>query len=559
MASEKVDVLGMCCSIFSVRLLCLFLSPAQTDLFESVTLAVTSCQPMYEVYLHRFFESYGKFLEEPRTQQNLAIVSRHLCKNTVQNAANGLVVPRSTAIFMDSFTGENARWDMLGTIFVVFGFVALCTPSSDPFLEELVPKGISPKKYGVHMLEIADACLLLCDELDVQSNLLSLLLMYKCVCFQAVVGGDTSFSLWKRIGALSSAATAFGLHRRAQNLEKPYSLLYVELQKRIFSSIFGMSITLATFHGRPPSLSRHYLSMELPLDASEEELMMDNEDLIRPNLCNSGWNLQEKIHPSTMGRAFLVGHLIREEVLEICLGPKLHPEQLAERVRSVRDKIDREYSNFPVQLKEPLTREVMVKKDAWEIACVAQIQLQTKHHRFLLEQHNHENRDEHRHLAIARDILNLVNIIWSERDRFLEHTDDVHWFISSYGIPSASTLAIDLYHKVHNASTLPSPGDPHRSTTIQQLSVFVASLEWVGENDGNFALCQRVSKVFSHILDRVLSPSMPSGYTPQEFAGFDLTDMSVANVPAFGAELEDWFSVDWNKYAGAQFVDMGSL
>lgn len=37
------------------------------------------------------------------------------------------------------------------------------------------------KEYGASMLEVADACLMLCDELDVQSNLLSLLLMYKYV------------------------------------------------------------------------------------------------------------------------------------------------------------------------------------------------------------------------------------------------------------------------------------------------------------------------------------------------------------------------------------------
>lgn len=508
---------------------------------------------MYETYLKKFFESYGRYLEEPRTHQNLAIVSRALCKNTVQNAANGLLVPKSSDIFIDSFTGDNSRWDMLGIIFVVFGFVALCLPSTDPFLDELIPAGMTTKQYGVHMLEIADACLMLCDELDVQSNLLSLLLMYKCTCFQAVVGGDTSFSLWKRIGSLTAATTAFGLHRRAQNLEKPYSLLYVELQKRIFSSTFGMSITLATFHGRPPSLSRHYLSMELPLDASEEDLMKDNEDIIRPTLCNSGWNRQSKIYPSTMGRAFLVGHLIREEVLEICLGPKLARDQLASRVQEVRGRIDREFLDFPDQLREPLTRESMAKKNAWEIACVAQIQLQTMQHRFLLEQHNHEGRDETRHLQIAREILGVVNIIWTERDRFLEHTDDVHWFISSYGIPSASTLAVDLYHKVHNAAVA-QPSDSYRSQTIQDLSVFVASLEWIGESDGNFALCQRVSKVFRHILDRVLSPSMPTGYTPNEFADFDLNEMSTANVPAFGAELEDWFSVDWTRYAGMNCV-----
>lgn len=73
----------------------------------------------------------------------------------------------------------------------------------------------------------------------------------------------------------------------------------------------------------------------------------------------------------------------------------------------------------------------------------------------------------------------------------------------------------------------------------------MAALEWINPNHGNYALCQRVSKLLRHILDRVLAPPSLPGYSPQDLAGFDLNDMSVADVPAFGADLEDWFNVDW--------------
>ena len=85
-----------------------------------------------------------------------------------------------------------------------------------------------------------------------------------------------------------------------------------------------------------------------------------------------------------------------------------------------------------------------------------------------------------------------------------------------------------------------------RSKTIQNLSLFVAALEWVDLNGGNFALCQRVAKLLKHILDRVLTSPLP-GYAPNEFDGFNLNNISVADIPTFGAELEDWFSVDWNS------------
>ena len=171
-----------------------------------ITLAVTSCKPIYEIYIRRFWETYGTLMED-RTSQNLTAVSKSLCKNTATfRTGKDLEVPKSTSEFLDSFSGAKSRWDMFGSIIIAIGFVALSLPPTDPFLCEILPQGMLVKDYGASLLEVADACLMLCDELDVQSNLLSLLLMYKCVCYQAVVGGDISSSLWKRMGSLTAAS-----------------------------------------------------------------------------------------------------------------------------------------------------------------------------------------------------------------------------------------------------------------------------------------------------------------------------------------------------------------
>lgn len=134
----------------------------------------------------------------------------------------------------------------------------------------------------------------------------------------------------------------------------------------------------------------------MPLDASEEDLLKDDPELIKKSLCSSGWNLTGKIHPATMGRAFLVAHLIREEVLEICLGQKLPPEMLNMRIDDVRQRIERSFADLPDHLRMPLTKDTLAQKDAWDIACVAQVQLQWIHHKFLLEQFDHPGRDEDR-------------------------------------------------------------------------------------------------------------------------------------------------------------------
>lgn len=80
---------------------------------------------MYEVFLERFWNTYEHLLEEPRTHQNLAAIAKDLCKNTMENSTNGLAVPDSSEAFIDSFTGIKSRWDMLGSLVIVFGFGAV--------------------------------------------------------------------------------------------------------------------------------------------------------------------------------------------------------------------------------------------------------------------------------------------------------------------------------------------------------------------------------------------------------------------------------------------------
>lgn len=76
----------------------------------------------------------------------------------------------------------------------------------------------------------------------------------------------------------------------------------------------------------------------------------------------------------------------------------------------------------------------------------------------------------------------------------------------------------------------------------------MAALEWVTVDDGNYVLCQKVRQLLKLILDLVLAPpSIPDYTMDQTFSGFDLNDVSVADVPMFGADFEEWFSVEQNS------------
>ena len=132
---------------------------------------------MIDLYVKRFYDTYRSLLGTP---QGLAAISKSLSKNTATFTTGAdLAVPKSTPEFLDSCTGPKSRWDILGAVIIAIGFVALSLPSTDPFLAEILPKGMTAKDYAVSLLEVGDACLILCDELQTSSNLLSLLLHYK--------------------------------------------------------------------------------------------------------------------------------------------------------------------------------------------------------------------------------------------------------------------------------------------------------------------------------------------------------------------------------------------
>lgn len=117
-----------------------------------------------------------------------------------------------------------------------------------------------------------------------------------------------------------------------------------------------------------------------------------------------------------------------------------------------------------------------------------------------------------------------------------------------YGIPAASSLAIDLW--LQTLTPHSNPPSAHRANVIQNLSLFGACLEWVGPEEGNYILCARVAKMIQNILERALAPNPdPPMAAASIEPGFDLTDISLADMPAFGQDLENWF--DLSGWTGA--------
>ena len=98
-----------------------------------------------------------------------------------------------------------------------------------------------------------------------------------------------------------------------------------EFRRRLFCHVFIGDKQLATFMGRPPTISRRYTTCHVPLDLSEAQMMAEGEELerIKKRLDPNGWNVDGECYPNTICRAWMKMALIRDEILELSLGPPI--------------------------------------------------------------------------------------------------------------------------------------------------------------------------------------------------------------------------------------------
>jgi hypothetical protein len=133
-------------------------------------------------------------------------------------------------------------------------------------------------------------------------------------------------------------------------------------------------------------------------------------------------------------------------------------------------------------------------------------------HRLILERlaHKHSIRDGQGMIDCAREMLELVVLLWVQRDRFVEKHCDYDWMLMCWGVPSSGVLCVELLKQIKQPTgtvhTLKLP----RSEIVQNLSLLIGFLEWVRPAAGNYHLCRRMGLLIKRILDQILNPSPPS-------------------------------------------------
>lgn len=125
---------------------------------------------------------------------------------------------------------------------------------------------------------------------------------------------------------------AAGLHQQRQDTRSlPFFLL--EMRKRIFVRFYTTDITMATFLGRPPRISKRFCAMELPMDLDEAALSLSGSALEKEieKMDTDGWNTRGQVHTGTVLRWAVMTSMIREDILELLLSrAKVDVLQLAE-------------------------------------------------------------------------------------------------------------------------------------------------------------------------------------------------------------------------------------
>ncbi|PQE22027.1 fungal specific transcription factor protein [Rutstroemia sp. NJR-2017a BBW] len=478
-------------------------------------------QPTILYCMKSLWTTFGHNLKHPRKVEKLQDIAQLLTRNTTQPLEDA----EDGRAWLSSMSGQRFRWEILGILFCVLGWVAAKLKSKE---QETFPEaqfGNRNHRFGFiyEMLECAEGCLNICSGLDVGNLLL-------------VTHGE-----------IANAVTGLGFHHRPHQPNMPVSTT-LEMKRRVFTAIFSNDKTLSVFAGRPPSLSHRYNACPLPLDLPDEILLADKHTLqeAAKNLDSDGWSTDMTISTASRIRAYMLYAMIMDEVLEMSLG---NDAQFSEaRLLDIRRRNDEIQEKLPPWLRISNVTSSSNSLE-WMQTALKFVGLQCS---FLIEQAfvKRAKGDCQRLLDVSRQLLAMTVSIWTAKDHFLSYFSDNDWVIMCYGIPSAGVICVELLNQME-APHLPQSYLP-RSEVIQNLSLLVGFLDWVRPTAPNAGLCGRMLQIIKRTLDKILDGPAPSSALPRANNSVS-TPMTDAEYGSMQLDDLDWLNtIDWTT---RPFVD----
>ncbi|CRG92451.1 Oleate activated transcription factor 3 [Talaromyces islandicus] len=519
------------------------------------------CHEPFLLLLHdSWWENFESFLEDSTCLlQNLELIVEQLWTNTASRSTGSL--PSDSGEWLQFWTGANTTWDSLAYLLSAYGSACASLPSSHPLIVDY-DKGQVCRDLGKGI----KACLVICEAHETSSvNLVNA--HAGMVLLQNSYDGNDSKHNYTNIAFLTRLVINMGLHLGPIHA----CFLQTQLEHKAFHRAFAMDKSIATSGGRPPQLTRRFNQCPLPLDLSDEQLLLSGAelDLALGLLDADGWSTGECSHPVSYLRALSkLGHH-REEILELTLGPSAG--LLVDLQSDIVNRLQATYKGLPQRLQ--YTPDLHLRLAPFDFLNVVFLHLEYHKNIFLLYRLSRavplsQNQPL---LSSAKAIINVMTMLHTHRDSLGEMFLFFPWAVMFYGTPAAAILAIELLVRPRclpaTMTTTSAAEIQPRSEIIQELSIFISCLKSIPTTEGNHAPCRRVARRLRKILDQILespgstvsSTTTPSMATPATNATTPITDIDwqVFSTGPCDPDYTQWLdSSTWVDIAAAP-LDLG--
>ena len=139
-------------------------------------------------------------------------------------------------------------------------------------------------------------------------------------------------------------------------------------------------------------------------------------------------------------------------------------------------------------------------------------------------------------IEMSFELLTLTNIFWKSRERLSWATLDLEWLVMVHAAPASAVLCMELLRP--QAITQGSLSVT-RSDIVQQLSMLIGFLDWVGPDAPNATMCRNVKRVVGRVLDEAINGTPVVQFPNQA------VDASTGNLNVdFSSDLAKFFSLD---------------
>lgn len=428
------------------------------------------------------------------TEKSMTGLVQQLFKNTSRPIVIG--PDMKPADYSAQFCQHNIRWEALGVFLLSCG---LCVGGMYPDFASLNFVGNTETgRQSLHynLYDMANICLTFCDELECINDLYFMATLENAVLSSQVLG-DAHHLVWRKVGDMSTIVFAGGYHQEDKSMDIPFWLR--EVRRRTLGSAYALDKSLCMFLGRPPRIARRYCKIEIPLDLQDNELTLEREALqqVLANLAPDGWSKRsrESVGSENWTRPFIINALLREELLEMCLGPP--QDDLRDKALDLIHRINQTHHNMPQSLSIPPCQwSSMEVQPSW---CAINFFLEYKYNEFLIRRTlvRHLKDQPFELLALAHTILTAVVEVRNIRSIPSSRLASMQWVAVLYGLPPASVLALELMQQ--NSKEL------CHIRIAQDLCNFISYLRWVHvPGDGNFRIVERARRTLQRILDKFM-------------------------------------------------------